>query len=141
MSRAIWHRKAGAGDAIGKGRWSDIRPYEKPAHLLVCSPATKAFFTEFRQTSPSRLFSRCILIGCIHPMCNRGRDIDDYYQKKTWINLVAFEWCRRGSYDTADLKVCTTEMHWIPDRVGNDVLGADLKVCTTSSKKIPCSPL
>jgi hypothetical protein len=25
--------------------------------LLVCSPAKKVFFTEFRQTSPSRLFS------------------------------------------------------------------------------------
>jgi hypothetical protein len=33
----------------------DIRPYEKSAHLLVCSPAKKVFWTEFSQTSPSRL--------------------------------------------------------------------------------------
>jgi hypothetical protein len=84
----ILNRKAGAGDAIGKGRWSDIRSYEKSAHLLVCSPAAKAFFTEFRQTFQSRLLSRCILIGCIHPMCNRGRDIDDYYHLKPCISSV-----------------------------------------------------
>ena len=34
----------------------NIRPYEKPAHILVCSPAKKVFWTEFRQTSPARLF-------------------------------------------------------------------------------------
>ena len=31
MSMDILHRRAGAGDAIGKGRWSNIRPYEKSA--------------------------------------------------------------------------------------------------------------
>jgi hypothetical protein len=46
----ILHRKAGAGDAIGKGRWSNIRPYKKSADPLVCSFTTKAFLTEFRQT-------------------------------------------------------------------------------------------
>jgi hypothetical protein len=33
--------KAGVGDAIGKGRWSNIRPFEKSDHLLVeldCTP-------------------------------------------------------------------------------------------------------
>ena len=29
MSRDILHRKAGAGGAIGKGRWSGGRPFEK----------------------------------------------------------------------------------------------------------------
>jgi hypothetical protein len=33
----------------------DIRPYEKSAHLLVCSPAKKVFWAEFRQTSPARI--------------------------------------------------------------------------------------
>jgi hypothetical protein len=51
----------------------DIRPYKKFAHLLVCSPSQRVFFTEFRQTSPSRLFSCCVMIGCIHPICIRGR--------------------------------------------------------------------
>jgi hypothetical protein len=37
------HRKAGAGDAIGKGRWSGGRPFEKSVHLLVESPVKKAF--------------------------------------------------------------------------------------------------
>jgi len=35
----------------------DITPYDKSAHLLACPPAKKVFWTEFRQTSPSRLFS------------------------------------------------------------------------------------
>jgi len=39
------HRKAGAGDAIGKGRWSGGRPFEKSAHLLVESPVKKAFLS------------------------------------------------------------------------------------------------
>jgi hypothetical protein len=84
----ILHRKAVAGDAIGKGRWSNIRPYKKPADPLVCSFTTKAFFTEFRQTYPSRLFSRCILIGCIHPMRNPVRDTDDYSHLKPCISSV-----------------------------------------------------
>ena len=36
-------RKQGAGDAIGKGRWSGGRPFEKSAHLLVESPVKRAF--------------------------------------------------------------------------------------------------
>ena len=43
MSRNSWHRKAGAGDAIGKGRRSGSSPFEKSAHLLVESPVRKAF--------------------------------------------------------------------------------------------------
>ncbi|MEK6558450.1 MAG: hypothetical protein AABZ14_09155 [Candidatus Margulisiibacteriota bacterium] len=39
------HRKAGAGDAVGKGRWSGGRPFEKSAHLLVESPVKKAFLS------------------------------------------------------------------------------------------------
>jgi hypothetical protein len=34
----------------------DIRAFNKSAHLLACPPAKKAFWTEFRQTSPARLF-------------------------------------------------------------------------------------
>jgi hypothetical protein len=40
----ILHRKAGAGDAIGKARWSG-GPLEKSAHLLVKSPVKKAFLS------------------------------------------------------------------------------------------------
>ena len=45
MSRDILHRKAGAGDGIGKGRWSSGRPFEKSAHLFVKSPVKKAFLS------------------------------------------------------------------------------------------------
>jgi hypothetical protein len=45
LSRDILHRKAGVGDAIGKGRWSGGRPFEKSAHLLVESPVKKAFLS------------------------------------------------------------------------------------------------
>ena len=38
-------RKAGAGDAIGKGRWSSGRSFEKSAHLLVESPVKRAFLS------------------------------------------------------------------------------------------------
>ena len=38
-------RKAGAGDAIGKGRWSGVRHLEKSDHLLVESPVKKAFLS------------------------------------------------------------------------------------------------
>jgi hypothetical protein len=41
----IMHRKAGAGDAVGKGRWSGVRHLEKSAHLLVESPVKKAFLS------------------------------------------------------------------------------------------------
>jgi hypothetical protein len=41
----IMHRKAGAGDVIGKGRWSGGHPFEKSAHLLVESPVKKAFLS------------------------------------------------------------------------------------------------
>jgi hypothetical protein len=39
----ILHRKAGAVDAVGKGRWSSGRSFEKSDHLLVESPVKKAF--------------------------------------------------------------------------------------------------
>jgi hypothetical protein len=39
------YRKAGAGDAIGEGRWSGGRPFEKSAHLLVESPVKKVFLS------------------------------------------------------------------------------------------------
>jgi len=45
LSRDIMHRKAGADDAIGKGRWSGGRPFEKSSHLLVESPVKKAFLS------------------------------------------------------------------------------------------------
>jgi len=48
--------------------------FEKSAHRLVESPVKRAFLkhnsgTPFLHTS----FSRCIMIGCIHPRSNRGR--------------------------------------------------------------------
>jgi len=55
MSRKSWPQNVGYGTDDRAGVHRDIRPYEKSVYLLVCSPATKAFFTEFRQTSPSRL--------------------------------------------------------------------------------------
>ena len=45
LSMDILHLKAGAGDAIGKGRWNGGRPFEKSAHLLVESPVKKAFLS------------------------------------------------------------------------------------------------
>jgi hypothetical protein len=42
------HRKAGAGDAIGKGRWSGGRPLDKSAYFLVESPVKKAFLSRFQ---------------------------------------------------------------------------------------------
>jgi len=45
MSRDILHRKAGAGDAVGGGRWIGGRSFEKSAHLLVESPVKKAFLS------------------------------------------------------------------------------------------------
>jgi len=48
----IMDRKARAGDAVGKGRWCSGRSYEKSAHLLVESPATKDFSGGI-QTDPS----------------------------------------------------------------------------------------
>jgi len=45
LSRDILHQKAGAGDAVGKGRWSSWPLFEKSAHLLIESPINikKAF--------------------------------------------------------------------------------------------------
>jgi hypothetical protein len=40
----------GAAPMTAPGVHCDIRPYEKSVHLLVCSPAKRVFFTEFRQT-------------------------------------------------------------------------------------------
>jgi hypothetical protein len=45
LSRDILDRKAGAGDAVGKGRWSSSRSFEKSAHLLVESPVKRAFLS------------------------------------------------------------------------------------------------
>jgi hypothetical protein len=39
------HRKAGAGDAVGKRRWNSDRSFEKSAHLLVESPVKRAFLS------------------------------------------------------------------------------------------------
>jgi len=41
----ILHRKTETGDAIGKGRCSGDRPFEKSSHLLVESPIKKALFS------------------------------------------------------------------------------------------------
>jgi len=54
----------------------DIRPFEKYAYLLACPPAKKAFWAEFRQTSPLRLilfFQKCVMTECIHPSCTQCR--------------------------------------------------------------------
>jgi hypothetical protein len=52
----------------------DIRSIEKSVHLLVVSPDKEVFFKEFRQASPARLFSRCVMLGCSRPWSNRGLD-------------------------------------------------------------------
>jgi hypothetical protein len=48
-------RKAGAGDAVGKGRWSSGRSFEKSAHLLVESPVKRAFLSTIQAGLPSTL--------------------------------------------------------------------------------------
>jgi hypothetical protein len=45
--RDILHRKAGAGDAVGKGRWSGVRHLEKWAILFIESPVKNEFSTQF----------------------------------------------------------------------------------------------
>ena len=71
MSRDILHRKAGAGDAVGGGRWIGGRSFEKSAHLLVESPVKKAFLSTI-QADPSRPLFRMgrhlvlIKLTCYH---------------------------------------------------------------------------
>jgi hypothetical protein len=49
-----------AGDAVGKGRWSRRRPFEKSAHLLVESPVRKAFLSTIQvDLSCTPLLMRC----------------------------------------------------------------------------------
>jgi hypothetical protein len=36
LVKEILHRKAGAWDAVGKGRWSSGRSFEKSTHFLDC---------------------------------------------------------------------------------------------------------
>jgi hypothetical protein len=50
MSMKNDHKMWGAAPMTAPGVHCDIRPYEKSVHLLVCSPAKRVFFTEFRQT-------------------------------------------------------------------------------------------
>jgi len=38
-------RKAGAGDAVGKGRWSGGGSFEKSSHLFVEPPGKRAFLS------------------------------------------------------------------------------------------------
>jgi len=45
LTTDILHRKAGAGDAIGKGRWRSGRSFDKSDHLLVESPVKRAFLS------------------------------------------------------------------------------------------------
>jgi len=42
LVKGYYASKAGAGDAVGKGRRSGGRPFEKSAHLWVESPVKKA---------------------------------------------------------------------------------------------------
>jgi len=39
------HRKTGAGDAVGRGRWIGGRSFEKSSHILVESPGKMAFLS------------------------------------------------------------------------------------------------
>ena len=45
LVKGYMDRKAGAGDAVGKGRWGSGRSFEKSAHLLVESPVKRAFLS------------------------------------------------------------------------------------------------
>ena len=85
----IMHRKAGAGDAIGKGRWSGGRPFEKSAHLLVESPVKKAFLSTVQaDLSSTPLFHDAFMTDCAlqgkyrHPRSSRGLDGVEHYQEK-----------------------------------------------------------
>jgi hypothetical protein len=48
LSKDILHRKAGAGDAVGKGMYRVGCLFDKSAHLFVDLPATKAIFSEIQ---------------------------------------------------------------------------------------------
>ena len=48
--------KSRAGDAVGKGRWSGGRSFEKSAHLLVESPVKRAFFSTIQADLSCTLF-------------------------------------------------------------------------------------
>jgi hypothetical protein len=68
LSRDILDRKAGAGDAIGKGRWSGGHPFEKSAHLLVESPVKKAFLSTIQaDLSCTRLFHDALNLDVFIP--------------------------------------------------------------------------
>ena len=48
------HRKARAGDAVGKGRWSGGRPLQNQITFWSSHPSRRHFLAQFRQTSPAR---------------------------------------------------------------------------------------
>jgi len=81
----IMHRKAGAGDAVGKGRWSGVRHLEKYAYLLVESPVKKAFLSTIQadlSCKPQISFadssnSQSVMPGCIRPRSIQGPDKGD----------------------------------------------------------------
>jgi hypothetical protein len=45
LVKGYFDRKAEAGDAVGKGRWSSGHSFEKSTHLFVKSPVKKAFLS------------------------------------------------------------------------------------------------
>jgi hypothetical protein len=51
------HRKAGAGDAVGKGRWSGGCLFDKSARLFVDLPAAKAILNIFQTDLFNHLIS------------------------------------------------------------------------------------
>jgi hypothetical protein len=48
LVKEILHRKAGAGDAVGKEKWSSGRSFEKSTHLLDCQISLGDAYKRFR---------------------------------------------------------------------------------------------
>jgi hypothetical protein len=72
----IGNKMWGAAQMVVPMVHRDIHSYEKSAHRLVCSSAnlSKRYF--LRNSDRPLLhasFSQCVMTGCIHSMCIRGR--------------------------------------------------------------------
>jgi hypothetical protein len=66
----ILNGNAGAGDAIGDGRWIGGRSFEKSAHLLVESPGKRAFLNVIQTDSGAKvatIICGMIMFPCLMP--------------------------------------------------------------------------
>jgi hypothetical protein len=62
------HRKAGDGDAVGKGRWSGGGSFEKSSHLFVEPPGKMAFLSTIQTNlSCTPPFYEALCLGVFVP--------------------------------------------------------------------------